>query len=98
MTSRPLGNELHDATPPGWFVGRPAYNEHKSVPWEQYDFDPKETPKVGHRSEGMDRHGHDRGRRGARDGPLFEGDQPGPRAEVAMDGPCRRGPRGLQPA
>jgi hypothetical protein len=31
--------DLHDATPDGWFVGRPSYDERRKV-WEQYAFDP----------------------------------------------------------
>ncbi len=41
---------LHDATPPGWFVGRPGLNERGAVPWEQYAFDTTERPRAGHRS------------------------------------------------
>lgn len=41
---------IHDATPPSWFVGRPAFEERRSPPWSQYAFDPDEKPKVGHRS------------------------------------------------
>lgn len=43
-------NELHDATPDGWFVGRPAFEERRPVPWSQYAFDPAERPRVGRRS------------------------------------------------
>ena len=40
---------LHDAKPPGWFVGRPFCNErHKE--WEPYAFDPSERAVVGVRS------------------------------------------------
>lgn len=42
-------SDLHDATPPGWFVGRPSYDEGRGV-WEQYAFDPAEKAKVGVRS------------------------------------------------
>jgi hypothetical protein len=45
-----LWSRIHDATPPGWFVGRPACEPHKAVPWSQYAFDTTERPKVGHRS------------------------------------------------
>ena len=40
---------IHDATPPGWYVGRPGYNDNYRQ-WEQYAFDPSERPKVGLRS------------------------------------------------
>jgi hypothetical protein len=43
--------ELHAANDSlAWFVGRPAFDSHRLVPWAQYAFDPKETPKVGRRS------------------------------------------------
>ncbi len=42
-------NELHEATPPRWFIGRPAYNERRDE-WSLYAFDTSERPKVGHRS------------------------------------------------
>ncbi len=42
-------NDLHTATPPGWFVGRPSYHEGLRV-WEQYAFDPRERAKAGARS------------------------------------------------
>ena len=42
-------NDLHDAKPPGWFVGRPAYSERYNA-WEQYAFDPREQAQVGLRS------------------------------------------------
>lgn len=34
-------SDLHDAKPPGWFVGRPAYNE-RFHEWEQHAYDPSE--------------------------------------------------------
>jgi hypothetical protein len=43
-------DELHSATPPGWFVGRPAYEPRRPVPWSMYAFDTTERPKVGKRS------------------------------------------------
>jgi hypothetical protein len=43
--------ELHEANAAlGWFVGKPAYEPRLAVPWSQYAFDPKERPKVGHRT------------------------------------------------
>lgn len=40
---------IHEATPAGWFVGRPGYdNTHHQ--WTQYAYDPAEKPVVGHRS------------------------------------------------
>ena len=41
--------EIHDATPAGWVVGRPGYNDNCRQ-WEQYAYDPRETPKAGKRS------------------------------------------------
>jgi hypothetical protein len=40
---------LHDATPPGWVVGRPAYNERRDE-WSLYAFDATEGSKVGRRA------------------------------------------------
>jgi hypothetical protein len=42
-------SDLHDATPSGWYVGRPAYDEGHRV-WEQYAFDPSERAQAGVRS------------------------------------------------
>jgi len=41
-------NAVHDATPAGWHVGRPTYDERRQ--WVQYAFDPSERPRVGLRS------------------------------------------------
>lgn len=41
-------DELHEATPPGWFVGRPSYDERRDE-WALYAFDTAERPKVGRR-------------------------------------------------
>jgi hypothetical protein len=41
--------EIHDATPPGWYVGEPGYNDSYRR-WEQFAYDPSERPKVGLRS------------------------------------------------
>jgi hypothetical protein len=46
VTLEEAWNALHDATPAGWFVGRPAYHEHRRE-WQQYAFDPSERPVVG---------------------------------------------------
>ncbi len=50
MTSDEPWERIHEATPHGWFVGRPAFEPHRAVPWSQYAFDPAERPRVGHRS------------------------------------------------
>ncbi|MDQ3493426.1 MAG: hypothetical protein M3452_09240, partial [Chloroflexota bacterium] len=41
--------DVHDATPPGWQVGRPYYHVERRQ-WVQYSFDPSERPVVGLRS------------------------------------------------
>jgi hypothetical protein len=41
--------DLHESTPPGWFVGRPLCNERRDE-WSMYAFDTTERLKVGHRS------------------------------------------------
>ena len=40
---------VHDATPPGWYVGRPGFEERYNQ-WSMRAFDPSETPIVGKRS------------------------------------------------
>ena len=40
---------VHDATPDGWYVGRPYFDERHNR-WEQYAFDRAEPPIVGKRS------------------------------------------------
>lgn len=42
-------DELHAATPPGWYLGRPSYHDERDE-WIMYAFDPSERPKVGLRS------------------------------------------------
>jgi hypothetical protein len=42
-------SELHDATPPGWFIGPTAYDGRRDE-WSLYSFDATERPKVGRRS------------------------------------------------
>ncbi len=39
-------SELHDATLPNWFVGRPSYNE-RYKEWAQHVFDPSERAQIG---------------------------------------------------
>ena len=44
-------DELHSANESlGWFIGPPSCEERRPVPWTMYAFDPREVPKVGHRS------------------------------------------------
>jgi hypothetical protein len=40
---------VHDATPDGWYVGRPGFEERHNQ-WSMYAFDPSERPVVGKRS------------------------------------------------
>mgnify|MGYP000175690163 CR=1 FL=1 len=40
---------VHDATPEGWYVGRPMEHPERNE-WSQFAFDPSETPIVGKRS------------------------------------------------
>lgn len=42
-------NELHAATPAGWFVGRPSHDERRDE-WALYAFDTAERLKVGRRT------------------------------------------------
>jgi hypothetical protein len=42
--------DVHDATPPGWYVGRPSYRDALKA-WEQYAYMPAESRRgVGHRA------------------------------------------------
>ena len=40
---------VHDATPPGWYVGRPSYHDERHE-WTQYAFDQRERAVNGVRS------------------------------------------------
>lgn len=42
-------NDLHNAKPAGWYVGRPSHDERQKL-WEQYAFNPLERAQVGVRS------------------------------------------------
>ncbi len=46
MSLRDAWQGLHDATPSGWYVGRPSYHDERHE-WVMYAFDPSERPKVG---------------------------------------------------
>lgn len=48
MTLAEAWSELHDATPSGWYVGTPVFNERRNE-WSVYAFDTTERVKVGHR-------------------------------------------------
>ncbi len=37
---------VHEATPAGWYVGRPSYHDERRE-WVMYAFDPAERPRVG---------------------------------------------------
>ena len=44
-------NELHEANERlRWYIGPTTHEPRLAVPWAIYAFDPKERPKVGHRS------------------------------------------------
>lgn len=49
MSLRDAWQDLHDATPAGWHVGRPSYHDERRE-WLQYAFDPSERPQIGLRS------------------------------------------------
>lgn len=42
-------DELHRATPPGWWVGTPSYHDERRQ-WLLYALEPSERPVVGPRS------------------------------------------------
>ena len=42
---------VHEATPAGWYVGRPSYHDERRE-WVMYAFDPSERPMVGLRNRG----------------------------------------------
>ena len=47
MTDRERAwDELHAATPPGWYVGTPVYHVERDQ-WVLYAYDPSERPVVG---------------------------------------------------
>ncbi len=46
-------DDLHDAKPPGWYVGRPSYDDRQRV-WQQYAFDPRERAQAGAPIAGVD--------------------------------------------
>lgn len=46
MTLEDARDALHDATPAGWYVGRPSYHDERRY-WVQYAFDPSERPVAG---------------------------------------------------
>lgn len=51
MSIEDAWNEVHDATPPGWFVGTPSFNPHRGVgEWSMYAFDTTERAHTGRRS------------------------------------------------
>jgi len=54
MTSE-AWSDLHDATPAGWYIGRPSYHDERRE-WLQYAYDPSERPKVGLAEQGVDGH------------------------------------------
>ena len=49
VTLEEAWEQLHAATPPGWYVGRQSEHPEPGE-WVMYAFDPSERPKVGLRS------------------------------------------------
>jgi hypothetical protein len=49
MSLEAAWHELHDALPPGWYVGTAAYDERRDE-WSVYAFDTTERVKMGKRS------------------------------------------------
>ena len=46
--------DVHDANlNVRWNVGRPSYEPHRQPSWQQFAFDPLETPKVGRRNRAL---------------------------------------------
>jgi hypothetical protein len=45
MTLEDAWDAPHDATPAGWYVGRPAYHDERHE-WQQYALDPAERAVV----------------------------------------------------
>ena len=61
-----MDDDVRDATPPGWYVGRPSYRDDLEA-WEQYAYVPAESRRgVAHRAHEWTAMGQ-RGR-GGRDG------------------------------
>lgn len=84
---------LHDATLPGWQVGRPSFHDGLDQ-WEQYAFDLTERPKVEQAHSRMVRGPSDRVRSRARDGALPAARSARPLAAVIAQPRRMRGPGG----
>jgi len=48
MNRERASDELHAATPPGWYVGQPSYHDERRE-WLLYAFDPAERAEAGTR-------------------------------------------------
>jgi|SRR5687768_7997484 len=62
-------DELHAATPPGWYVGRPSYHNERNE-WLLYAFDPVRAGRGGAEKPGVGSQGRLRGCRRARNGAM----------------------------
>ena len=72
---------VHEATPAGWYVGRPSYHDERRE-WVMYAYDPSERAEDRATEPGVDLRRGDGGRRRAGDGALPAGDRRRPSAEV----------------
>jgi hypothetical protein len=52
MTLEDAWNELHDSTPPGWFVGTPSFDPRRGAggEWSLYAYDTTERAHIDKRS------------------------------------------------
>ncbi len=73
--------DLHEATPPGWYVGRASLHDERAE-WVMYAFDPSERPVMGHRKREWTAIAQTENAVVARDGALPARHRPGQSAEV----------------
>jgi hypothetical protein len=77
--------EVHDATPPDWYVGRPSYHDERHE-WTMYAFDQRERHRAGVKSREWTAVAETEVEVLARDGAMPSGDRRRSGAAVALDG------------